>query len=55
MVAADAPGEGFNFKTSRMAKNGFPITELTKFIVILKGGGGEQGPPAPPPVPTALS
>ena len=37
MVAADAPGEGFNFKTSRMAKNGFPITELTKFIVILKG------------------
>ena len=37
MVAADAPGEKFDFKLSRMTKNGFPITEQTNFIIILEG------------------
>ena len=37
MVGADAPGEKFNFKPSRMAKNGFPITEQANFIIILEG------------------
>ena len=37
MVGADAPGENFNFKPSRMAKNGFPITEQANFIIILEG------------------
>ena len=36
MVVTDAPGEHFNFKLSRMAKNGFPITELANFIIILE-------------------
>ena len=37
MVGADAPGENFNFKPSRMATNGFPITEQANFIIILEG------------------
>ena len=37
MVGADAPGENFNFKPSRMAKNCFPITEQANFIIILEG------------------
>ena len=37
MVGADAPGGNFNFKSSRMAKNDFPITELANSIIILKG------------------
>ena len=37
MVGADAPRENFNFKPSRMAKNGFPITEQANFIIILEG------------------
>ena len=37
MVGADAPEENFNFKPSRMAKNGFAITELANFIIILEG------------------
>ena len=35
MIGADAPGENFNFKPSRTAKNGFPITEQANFIIIL--------------------
>ena len=30
-------GGKFNFKPSRMAKNGFPITEHANFIIILEG------------------
>ena len=37
MVGADAPGENFNYKPSRLAKNGFPITEHANFIIILEG------------------
>ena len=37
MVGADAPGENFDFKPSSMAKNGFPITELANFIILLEG------------------
>ena len=37
MAGADAPREKFNFKPSRMAKNGFPITEQANFIIILEG------------------
>ena len=37
MVGADTPGEKFNFKPSRMAKNGFPITEQANVIIILEG------------------
>ena len=37
MVTADAQGGNFNFKPSRMAKNGFPITELANFIITLEG------------------
>ena len=37
MVTADAIGGNFNFKPSRMAKKGFPITELANFIIILEG------------------
>ena len=37
MVGADAPAENFNFKPSRMVKNGFPITEQANFIIILEG------------------
>ena len=37
MVGAKARGGNFNFKPFRMTKNGFPITELTNFIIILEG------------------
>ena len=34
MVGTDAPGENFNFKPSRMAKNGFPgITALSQDLL----------------------
>ena len=34
MVGADASGENFNFKPSRMAKNGFPrITPLSQDLL----------------------
>ena len=36
MVGIDAPKENFNFKRSRMAKNGFPITEQANFIITLE-------------------
>ena len=37
MVGADVLGQKFNFNPCRMAKNGFPITELVNFIIILEG------------------
>ena len=37
MVGTETLGENFNFKPSRMAKNGFPITEQANFIIILEG------------------
>ena len=36
MVEADAPKDNFNFKPSRMAENGFPITEQANFIITLE-------------------
>ena len=44
MVATDAPGENFNFKPYRMAKNGFlRITPLSKdllhFVDLINNGG----------------
>ena len=44
MVGTDAPGENFNFKPSKMAKNGFPrITPLSQdilhFVDLINNGG----------------
>ena len=44
MVGADASGENFNFKLSRMAKNGFPriiplSQDLLHFVDFINNGG----------------
>ena len=44
MVGADVPGENYNFKSSRMAKNDFPrITPLSQdllhFVDLINSGG----------------
>ena len=44
MVGADASGENFNFKLSRMVKNGFPriiplSQDLLHFVDFINNGG----------------